>query len=126
MARFRAPTGRSQGPATVAARLLPLLLLSAGAVLLIDASCSRCAIRVADRVVVGAGTTAGAHHGHALMALGVALLVLGSLGGGAWFEGRGDRALTVAVLAAWIVVGVDRPALPRGASVELAACARCA
>jgi hypothetical protein len=105
VARFRA--GRPRPSALIA--LVPLLV---GAALLIAAEpLALRVLRVGGSVVAGGGETAGAHHGWALAVLGVALAALGARAVVRRSRAAAAGALVVAAIAAWIVLGVDRPAL---------------
>ncbi len=91
---------------------LRLLGMVAGAGLLIAAEpLVLSEIRVDGRAGAEAATTAGAHHGWALAVLGVALTALGSVAVLRGSRAAAASALLVAVIAAWIVVGLDRPSL---------------
>jgi hypothetical protein len=92
--------------------LFALLPLLAGAAALIAAEPLRLRLlRAGGTVVAGSGETAGAHHGYALAVLGVALAGLGSLAVLRASRAAAVGALAVAAIAAWIVLGVDHPAL---------------
>jgi hypothetical protein len=68
-------------------------------------------LRAGDAVVPGSAVTAGAHHGYALLVLGVALLALGILGVVRRSVPAAAAALVVALCAAFVVAAIDRPAL---------------
>jgi hypothetical protein len=68
-------------------------------------------LRAGAAVVPGSAVTAGAHHGYALLVLGVALLALGVLGVVRRSVPAAAAALVVALCAAFVVAAIDRPAL---------------
>jgi hypothetical protein len=91
---------------------LALLGLAAGAALLIlSEPLVLRDLRAGSSVVAGSRVSAGAHHGHALAVLGIALLVLGSVAVLRRSLPAAVAALVVAVCAAFVVAAVDRPAL---------------
>jgi hypothetical protein len=68
-------------------------------------------LRTGASVVPASAVTAGAHHGYALLVLGVALLVLGAAAVVRRSVPAAAAALVVALCAAFVVAAIDRPVL---------------
>ncbi len=102
----RLPAGRTFPP-TLA---LLGLLVAAGLLIAAEPMTLR-EMRAGASVVPGSAVTAGAHHGYALLVLGVALLVLGGVGVVRRSVPAAAAALVVALCAAFVVAAIDRPAL---------------
>jgi hypothetical protein len=112
VARSRAAPRPRPAVSAAVGRALPLLPIVAGAALLIAAEgLTLREVRALDVVPPGGRVTAGAHHGYALGLLGLAMLPLGF---GAVLRGARPAAvalLVLAAIAAWVVFGIDGPAL---------------
>jgi hypothetical protein len=100
---------RPSAPARLAG-VLPALPLLAGAALLVAAEPVRLReLRVAGRVV--STQSAGAHHGWALALLAVAMVALSAVAVLRETPLPALGALALALVALWVVLGIDRPAL---------------
>jgi hypothetical protein len=86
------------------------LLVAAGLLIAAEPMTLR-ELRAGAAVVPRSAVTAGAHHGYALLVLGVALLVLGVVGVVRRSVPAAAAALVVALCAAFLVAAIDGPAL---------------